>query len=95
MSRRAEKAGAERPMAGVKARLDRALEAMESRAGDSNSPPVGVLRGALSLFSVPPENRPDPIPNTNVFLGALYVLCLLYTSPSPRDATLSRMPSSA
>ena len=31
-------------------------------------------------------------------LGMLYVLytiCLLYTSPSPRDATLSRMPSSA
>ena len=24
-----------------------------------------------------------------------YVSCLLYTSPSPRDATLSRMPSSA
>ena len=33
-------------------------------------------------------------------LGALLILwsmpgCLLYTSPSPRDATLSRMPSSA
>ena len=27
-------------------------------------------------------------------LGRLYA-CLLYTSPSPRDATLSRMPSSA
>ena len=26
---------------------------------------------------------------------ALYIYCLLYTSPSPRDATLSRMPSSA
>ena len=26
---------------------------------------------------------------------ALFYLCLLYTSPSPRDATLSRMPSSA
>ena len=26
---------------------------------------------------------------------ALSLLCLLYTSPSPRDATLSRMPSSA
>ena len=26
---------------------------------------------------------------------ALSKLCLLYTSPSPRDATLSRMPSSA
>ena len=25
----------------------------------------------------------------------LYWSCLLYTSPSPRDATLSRMPSSA
>ena len=24
-----------------------------------------------------------------------WVICLLYTSPSPRDATLSRMPSSA
>ena len=24
-----------------------------------------------------------------------YINCLLYTSPSPRDATLSRMPSSA
>ena len=24
-----------------------------------------------------------------------FLLCLLYTSPSPRDATLSRMPSSA
>ena len=25
----------------------------------------------------------------------IYNVCLLYTSPSPRDATLSRMPSSA
>ena len=40
-----------------------------------------------------------------IFLGLLAILtkfawkpiidCLLYTSPSPRDATLSRMPSSA
>ena len=27
--------------------------------------------------------------------GYRAMLCLLYTSPSPRDATLSRMPSSA
>ena len=27
--------------------------------------------------------------------GMFTTLCLLYTSPSPRDATLSRMPSSA
>ena len=25
----------------------------------------------------------------------VHTICLLYTSPSPRDATLSRMPSSA
>ena len=29
------------------------------------------------------------------FLGTEDTICLLYTSPSPRDATLSRMPSSA
>jgi len=30
-----------------------------------------------------------------ITLPVLLVICLLYTSPSPRDATLSRMPSSA
>ena len=29
------------------------------------------------------------------FRGLGFDTCLLYTSPSPRDATLSRMPSSA
>ena len=32
--------------------------------------------------------------NANVFV-AENVSCLLYTSPSPRDSTSSRMPSSA
>ena len=32
---------------------------------------------------------------TSVVHSDRYNLCLLYTSPSPRDATLSRMPSSA
>ena len=30
-----------------------------------------------------------------IILAILSMICLLYTSPSPRDATLSRMPSSA
>ena len=30
-----------------------------------------------------------------LILQKLIYICLLYTSPSPRDATLSRMPSSA
>ena len=33
--------------------------------------------------------------NQDGVLGILSLICLLYTSPSPRDATLSRMPSSA
>ena len=37
--------------------------------------------------------------NPGIFSGientAWHSVCLLYTSPSPRDATLSRMPSSA
>ena len=35
----------------------------------------------------------DSVPYYKV--SALFEVCLLYTSPSPRDATLSRMPSSA
>ena len=41
----------------------------------------------MSDYKVP---RADPIP-----VPDLNKPCLLYTSPSPRDATLSRMPSSA
>ena len=37
----------------------------------------------------------DPYISIAAACGALYGPCLLYTSPSPRDATLSRMPSSA
>ena len=33
--------------------------------------------------------------NPHFLFNALNNICLLYTSPSPRDATLSRMPSSA
>ena len=33
--------------------------------------------------------------STNLKCPPRYFPCLLYTSPSPRDATLSRMPSSA
>ena len=38
------------------------------------------------------ERLPDP---TGWRILVLPYNCLLYTSPSPRDATLSRMPSSA
>ena len=37
----------------------------------------------------------DGILVRNMDFGEQRTACLLYTSPSPRDATLSRMPSSA
>ena len=40
-------------------------------------------------------NRLVDIETRNAAASRLSSDCLLYTSPSPRDATLSRMPSSA
>ena len=45
----------------------------------------------------------NPVSDTSIFLGneiqnnnyKVFYYCLLYTSPSPRDRTRSRMPSSA
>ena len=46
----------------------------------------------LHVFNASLKGRVDSIKN----IGYLWnPNCLLYTSPSPRDATLSRMPSSA
>ena len=61
---------------------------------------------AINLSKTPgiPMKRYDLMQSVNVrgtFMMCKYAIpylqkaCLLYTSPSPRDATLSRMPSSA
>ena len=44
-----------------------------------------ILLGLGQIMSKQPETLKEQFPGP----------CLLYTSPSPRDATLSRMPSSA
>ena len=44
------------------------------------------------------ENNNIPVDNVDISPqsgNVMFRFCLLYTSPSPRDATLSRMPSSA
>ena len=48
---------------------------------------LGLLGDLKSFLGGGSQNRVQGV--------ALSELCLLYTSPSPRDATLSRMPSSA
>ena len=52
----------------------------EAYAGDIIA--VAGLKGSTTGDTLCDQNAP-------------VILCLLYTSPSPRDATLSRMPSSA
>ena len=59
-----------------------------------------VLEPALLAVGVDEELAVVELLHPSVALAVLAVLeghdaCLLYTSPSPRDATLSRMPSSA
>ena len=61
-------------------------------------PTFGV--GHLVLESDPEYGEPVGTPVseervTDCFRRDSDIACLLYTSPSPRDATLSRMPSSA
>ena len=53
----------------------------------SVAPPPPQMMGAMGMPQQPPAppQQPHTEPNT----------CLLYTSPSPRDGLLSRMPSSA
>ena len=61
----------------------------------------GVWKGIIEK-SLPDEVeaiRADELRTPGIidrkYIRLLYEACLLYTSPSPRDATLSRMPSSA
>ena len=52
------------------------------------------MRGLMAVYF--PEQFAYLFSNSAVYFDTvLYRLCLLYTSPSPRDGLLSRMPSSA
>ena len=49
--------------------------------------PVEDMKLTYDLYKLYKKEKPDIIFH--------YTICLLYTSPSPRDRSLSRMPSSA
>ena len=54
----------------------------------------GQYDNALQTYEELDKNHPDSTSAIRIAQANAYT-CLLYTSPSPRDATLSRMPSSA
>ncbi|GAB5800981.1 hypothetical protein JMUB7516_27170 [Staphylococcus aureus] len=57
--------------------------------------PNGPTGSAREYFA--PDNQLPPLIQSgfNRYLIAATIVCLLYTSPSPRDYAASRMPSSA
>ena len=65
--------------------IDEVIFGAANQAGEDNR---NVARMALLLAGLPVE-----IPGSTI--NRLCASCLLYTSPSPRDGLLSRMPSSA
>ena len=56
--------------------------------GEARSASEGVI-GQVDIYKRPLQRPGD------ILEAVPGLICLLYTSPSPRDATLSRMPSSA
>ena len=66
---------------------------------NTNENPYGPSPKALAAMQTELNDnlRLYPDPNSDLLKGAVarYYGCLLYTSPSPRDLSTSRMPSSA
>ena len=57
-----------------------------------------VMKFAVWVSAVNAEQdyvRKEPLRKRGPYLEDAYADCLLYTSPSPRDLSTSRMPSSA
>ena len=63
---------------------------LDGEVVEKADPHIGLLhRGTEKLIENKTYSQAVP------YFDRLDYVCLLYTSPSPRDATLSRMPSSA
>ena len=56
---------------------------------------AAVVRKLQSLYGSPGYDPGHEVLITVGVSEAMYLICLLYTSPSPRDRQKSRMPSSA
>ena len=98
--------GAVMTMAGYSVLAERKVSAwMQGRVGPNRTvlpiigsvPIIGSFLRGLGIFQPLADGlkflfKEEIVPG---HVNKVYYYCLLYTSPSPRDATLSRMPSSA
>src|SRR5665647_3911804 len=69
-----------------------ALEAVDAGSADQVEHVLVVLPSGVDRFRPPDGEQTEALLLTHLDRGQV---CLLYTSPSPRDGLLSRMPSSA
>ena len=56
---------------------------------------ISVSEGIVRVSGLPGVGFEELLKFPGDIMGIAYNICLLYTSPSPRDRTRSRMPSSA
>ena len=72
------------------------LPPIKGEANNEKSPSTSGRNGTGIFANVEPPIYGGPIPSTHLnHVGPPPKICLLYTSPSPRDVEESRMPSSA
>ena len=84
----------------IQSGLTRAILARKARAGEHSDillreKRMGDLAWQMTVAEQKLRSCPREKRRAKEYLQKLYDDCLLYTSPSPRDGLLSRMPSSA
>ena len=72
-----------------------AFTILQQHSDLTNSRPMGLIAEGYTTASQLADLFPDALVACAAGMGNLYKVCLLYTSPSPRDRQKSRMPSSA
>ena len=68
------------------------VEDTQTQSGTGSTGRIARVIGPVVDIEFPADSMPEMY---NLLETQLTILCLLYTSPSPRDGLLSRMPSSA
>ena len=80
---------------GVDPHIERYTDA-DPKAGNRTYRQILTLLGLVPILAITFVVMYFAVPrDATVEIGPLYMNCLLYTSPSPRDVEESRMPSSA